>query len=210
MEPVLEFQAPALAVTPEQNRRQKFFNRGALRLFREAWHSEIWQKLNRFTALHISIFWDLELCLGGLEWRRDYSRHLNVLAPAAEGFGKLQTEHQYIICATRLLHTLELKNWNQNFRLQLRLYHLNVFDSGSNHPKYSLNSGSTALHLWLWSIWSIILVEQCVNCQTKEAVSHYWKSITSSFLSITECYEKRKTCKRFRYLKYNVDHYFEK
>jgi len=49
-------------MTLVQNSRQKFFNRGALRLFRGAWHSEIWQKLYRFIVLHNSIWWGLELC----------------------------------------------------------------------------------------------------------------------------------------------------
>jgi len=39
-----------------QNRRQKVFNRGALRLCRGAWHSEIWQKLHWFEVFHISIW----------------------------------------------------------------------------------------------------------------------------------------------------------
>jgi len=48
-----------------QNRRQKVFNRGALRLCRAAWHSKIWQKLHWFKAFHISVWWGLELSLGG-------------------------------------------------------------------------------------------------------------------------------------------------
>jgi len=49
----------------KQNRRQKVFNRGALPLFRGAWHSEIWQKLHRFIVLHNSI-WGLRTLFGGL------------------------------------------------------------------------------------------------------------------------------------------------
>jgi len=55
-----------------QNRRQKVFNRGALRFCRGAlalcgrdWHSKIWQKLNWFIVFHVSILGVLELCLGG-------------------------------------------------------------------------------------------------------------------------------------------------
>ena len=56
-----------------QNRRQKVFNRGALRfcggalgLFGGAWHSKHWQKLNWFIVFHVSVWGGLELCLGGL------------------------------------------------------------------------------------------------------------------------------------------------
>jgi len=56
-----------------QNRRQKFFNRGVLRfcedalgLWRGALHSKNWQKRNWFIVSHVSICGDLELCLVGL------------------------------------------------------------------------------------------------------------------------------------------------
>ena len=47
-----------------QNSRQKVFSRKALRLFRGAWHLEIWQKLHRFIVLHNSIWGGFKLCLG--------------------------------------------------------------------------------------------------------------------------------------------------
>jgi len=46
-----------------QNRCQKVFKRGALRLCRGAWHSKIWHKLHWFLVFHISIW--LKLCFGG-------------------------------------------------------------------------------------------------------------------------------------------------
>jgi len=49
----------------DQNRRQKVFNRGALRFCGGAWHSKNWQNLNWFTVFHVTIWGGLELCLGG-------------------------------------------------------------------------------------------------------------------------------------------------
>jgi len=40
----------------DQNRRQKVFNGGALRLCGGAWHSKNWQKLNWFIVFHVSIW----------------------------------------------------------------------------------------------------------------------------------------------------------
>jgi len=44
-----------MTIVRTQNRWQKVFHRRALRLGRGAWHSKNWQKLHRFTVLHISI-----------------------------------------------------------------------------------------------------------------------------------------------------------
>ena len=54
-----------LETQPFQNRRQKVFRRGALRLCGGASHSKNWHKLHCFLVFHFSI-WGLELCLGWL------------------------------------------------------------------------------------------------------------------------------------------------
>jgi len=53
-------------VISNQNRHQKIFNRGVLRLCGRAWHSKNWQTLYWFTVFNVSIWGGLELRLGGI------------------------------------------------------------------------------------------------------------------------------------------------
>jgi len=48
-----------------------------------------------------------------------------------------ESENYCIIFANRLPHKRNLLNWSSNYKLRLRLHHLNVVGSGSssNHPK---------------------------------------------------------------------------
>ena len=59
-----------------QNRRQKVFNRGALRSCGRAWHSKKWQKLNWHIVFHVSIWGGLSSQKPSRSDRTDLAVHI--------------------------------------------------------------------------------------------------------------------------------------
>ena len=95
-----------------QNRRQKVFNRGVLRicggalcLCGGAWNSKNWQKINWFIVFHVLIWGGLELCLGRLS-PPNAPVVMGVLLPQLEVHRASLT-----ICCHDKLYTITTKSW---------------------------------------------------------------------------------------------------